>query len=142
MSPEEYRTYSSEAANSEEPSKEEVEKGHHHPVAEIGRGPHGGTIEEAGSNHIEIVADGNDLIFYLLDVDTKPMDMKGVRGSVNIQYAGPPGKTITLMGMAGKLTAMGADNGKPFSAVATLTKEGHSYSASFTSDKDLPAHRK
>lgn len=140
MSPEEYKAYSSETANSEEPSKGEVEKGHHHPVAEIGRGPHGGTIEEAGSNHIEMVAEGNGLIFYLLDGDAKPMDMKGVRGSVNIQYAGTPGKTITLMEMAGKLTAMGTDNGKPFSAVATLTKEGRSYSATFTSHKDLPTH--
>jgi mono/diheme cytochrome c family protein len=142
MSPEKYKAFSSEATNSEEPPREGPEKAHHHPVAEIGKGPHGGTIEEAGPMHIEIVAGGSDLIFYLLDGDARPLDMKDVRGSVKIQYADASGKTISLMEMAGKLTAMDADNGKSFRAVATLTKGGRPYSASFSSDGDLPARRK
>ncbi len=45
------------------------------------------------------------------------------------------------MEMNGKLTAMDVNSGKPFRAVATLIKGGRSCTASFTSEKDLPAGR-
>lgn len=116
---------------------EEQEEDHH--MGEIGKGPHGGTVEEAEPNHIEMVADGKDLVFYLLDGDAKPVDMKGVTGGINM--INKLGNGIQLMEMNGKLTAMGANNGQPFSFVATLTKDGKSYSATFSSDKDLPAQK-
>ena len=118
--------------------KPEAQEENHH-VGEIGKGYHGGTIEEAEPNHIEIIAVGNDLVFYLLDGDAKPLDMKNVTGSIKIQY---PNKsvTISLMDMDSKLTAMGAKNGQAFTAVCTLTQGGKSYSASFNSKKDLPAN--
>ena len=107
----------------------------------IGKGPHGGTIEEADPNHMEIIADDNDLVFYLLDGDAKPLDMKNVTGNVKIQYTSKSVKTISLMEMDGKLTAMGAINGQAFTAVCTLIKDGKPYSASFNSKKDLPANK-
>lgn len=110
-----------------------------HPVGVIGKGPHGGTIEEADPDHIEVVAEGNDLIFYLLDGKTNPLDMKNVTGSIRIQYPDKSSKTIDLMAMDGKLTAMGALNGKAFTVLCTLNKEGKSYSASFDSSKDFPS---
>ena len=112
--------------------------GEEYPVGVIGKGPHGGTIEEADPNHIEIMADGDDLVFYLLDDETKPVDMRGVTGKAKMQYADKSTKTIDLMEMDGKLTAMSAINGKVFTALCTLTKDGKSYSASFTNSKDLP----
>ena len=142
MTPEQYKAFSSEAVNSKEPARELGGKSPHHAVPEIGKGPHGGTVEEAPPNHIELVAQGSDLIFYLLDGDGKPIDMKSMRGSVKMQYADKSGRTITLMEMAGKLTAMDANKGKSFTAVTTLTKGDRSYTASFTSDRDLPARRK
>lgn len=111
--------------------------GEEHPVGVIGKGPHRGTIEEADPGHIEIVADGNDLVFYLLDGETNPLDMKNVTGSVKMQYADHSIKTIDLMEMDDKLTAMAAINGKAFTALCTLSKDGKSYSASFNSNKDL-----
>jgi mono/diheme cytochrome c family protein len=142
MSADQYRTFSPETTGSSEMAVAEPDPGHHHSAAGPKKGPHGGMIEEAAPFHMEIVVQGNDLVFYLLDADAKPVDMQGVRGSVAIQYAGTPAKTISLMEMDGRLTAMGADNGKPFKATATLTKEGRSYSASFTSQRDLPEGRR
>ncbi|MBL0258367.1 MAG: hypothetical protein IPQ03_12935 [Bacteroidetes bacterium] len=113
----------------------EQEEDHH--VGELGKGPHGGTIEEADPFHMEIIEDSNNLIFYLLDDETKPLDMKNVAGKIKIQYIDKTKSTIDLMNMNGKLTAMKSQIGKPFSAICTLTKDGKSYSASFTSDKDL-----
>lgn len=111
------------------------EEGHH--VGEIGKGPHGGTIEEADPYHMEIAAKGSDLIFYLLDEDAQPMDMKGITGNVKIQYIDKSKNTIDLMMMDGKLTAMNAKNGKSFIANCKLIKNGKSYEASFNSVKDM-----
>ena len=45
------------------------------------------------------------------------------------------------MEMSGKQTAMEANNGQVFTAVCTLTKDGKSYSATFSSEKDLPKNK-
>jgi len=45
------------------------------------------------------------------------------------------------MEMGGKLMAMDANNGKVFSLVAVLKKDGKSYSATFDSSKDLPTKK-
>ena len=131
------------AAKSEnkiEESKTGMQEEYHH-VGEIGKGPHGGTIEEAEPFHMEIVSDNNDLVFYLLDGDAKPVDMKNVTGIVKMKYSNKINKTIELMEMDNKFTAMQAVIGKAFTAVCTLTKEGKSYSASFNSTKDLPTKK-
>ena len=119
----------------EESKTGEQEEDHH--VGEIGKGPHGGTIEEADPFHIEMVTDGNDLIFYLLDSDAKSLSINNITGGVKMEYADKSKNTIDLMMMDGKLTAMKAQNGKSFSAICKLNKDGKSYSATFTSSKDL-----
>ena len=122
-------------------SSDQTEKAEAYPVGELGKGPNGGTIEEAEPNHIEMVADGGDLVFYLLDGETNPMDMNGVSGNVEMKYADKSTKEIELMEMSAKQTAMEANNGKSFVAVCTLTKNGKSYSATFSSEKDLPKNK-
>jgi len=109
-----------------------------HHVGELGKGPHGGTVEEAEPYHMEIVVYGSDLIFYLLDGNAKPLDIKNVTGGVKMNYANKQSKTIDLMEMNGKQTAMQAINGQAFTAICTLFRNGKSYTASFTSQKDLP----
>lgn len=131
-------TLQKENNNSEENAGEQ-EEDHH--VGEIGKGPHGGTVEEAEPFHMEIMEDGNNLLFYLLDGDAKPLDMEGVTGSVKILSVGKSAKIIPLMMMDNKLTAMQANIGLPFTANCTLTKEGKSYTSSFTSAKDLPSKK-
>ncbi|MEO8087845.1 MAG: hypothetical protein ABI763_13560, partial [Bacteroidota bacterium] len=105
-------------------TNEQAEKAEAYPVGEPGKGPNGGTIEEAEPNHIEIVADGKELVFYLLDGETNPIDMNGVTGNVEMQYADKSTKKIELMEMSAKQTAMEANNGQAFTAVCTLTKDG------------------
>ncbi len=112
-----------------------LEESHH--VGEKGMGPHGGTIEEAEPLHMEIVANGRDLVFYLLDSHAKPLAMSSISGSVKMQYLDKSKNTIELMMMDGKLTAMQAQNGKSFTAICTLIKEGKIYTSTFTSSKDL-----
>ncbi|MBK6837614.1 MAG: hypothetical protein IPG90_04510 [Bacteroidetes bacterium] len=63
----------------------EQEEDHH--VGELGKGPHGGTIEEADPFHMEIIEDSNNLIFYLLDDETKPLDMKNVAGKLKFNIS-------------------------------------------------------
>lgn len=120
------------------PAADNMDENHH--VGEPGKGPHGGTVEEAEPYHMEIVANKNNLIFYLLDGDAKPLDMKNVTGSVAIRYPDKSAKKFDLMEMDGKQTAMYANTKEPFTAQATLTRKGKSYSATFTSDIDLPKH--
>ena len=116
-----------------------TETNHH--VGELGKGPHGGTIQEADPYHIEVVADGKDLVFYLLDGDAKPLNMKKVTGSVKMRYSNNASNSIELMEMGGKLTAMQANETKPYTAICKLTTGGKSYSASFSSAKDLPVKK-
>ncbi len=112
-----------------------------HPVGEIGKGPHGGTIEEAEPYHIEIVVAGTNLVFYLLDGNTRPVDMKMVTGNLKMRYENKSVRTFELMEMGGKYTAMGANNGKAVTAVCTITKNDKSYTASFDIKKDMPAQK-
>ncbi len=121
--------------NKKEHNDVEQEMDHH--LGDIGKGPHGGTIEEADPFHMEIVSEGNDLIFYLLDGDAKPLDMKNVSGNIKIQYNDKSNRVVDLMMMDGKLTAMKAINGKSFMAICKLIKDSKVYTASFNSTKDL-----
>ena len=67
--------------------------------------------------------------------------MKNVTGNVQMKYADKSTQKIDLMEMDRKQTAMQANNGKSFTVVCTLTKNGKSYSATFSSNKDLPKHK-
>ena len=98
--------------------------------------PHGGVIHEAGSMHIEMVVDRSDLVFYLLDAEANPIPMNTVSGTVTIRTS--DAKTIDLMDMGGRLTAMQVASKQPFTAICTLTYNGKSYTSTFNSKTDLP----
>lgn len=112
-----------------------------HEVDKPGDGPHKGILEEAGEkNHIEMVISGKDVTFYPCDDMTNPVDIKGWTGKAVFQYKGGGSKTIDLMMMNDALTAMGANSGKPFKAIATLALNGTSVSAQFSSEGSM-GHR-
>jgi hypothetical protein len=69
------------------------------------------------------------------------MNMKNVTGSLKIEYEDKSTKKMELMEMGGKLTAMEVDKRIAFKATCTLIKEGKTYSALFSSDKDLPQRK-
>jgi hypothetical protein len=57
-----------------------------HHVGEIGKGPHGGTIQEADPYHGEIIVKNSKVYFYLLDDDAKPVSNKGVTVKALLQF--------------------------------------------------------
>ena len=106
-----------------------------HEVDKPGAGPHKGILEEAGEkNHIEMVMNGKDVAFYLCDDLTNPIDVNGWTGKADFQYKDGKSKSIDLMMMDGALTAMGANSGKSFNVVTTLTMNGQSISSKFSNE--------
>lgn len=108
-----------------------------HHVGEMGKGPHGGTVQEADPNHAEILFKDGMLQFFLLDGDAKPLANKGVSGTVVLQFADGSSKKVNLMTMGNE--SFMADDAKAASfanAVVTFKVNGKSVSAKFKS-KDI-----
>lgn len=57
-----------------------------HNVGVPGKGPHGGTIQEADPNHAEILVKGNKVHIYILDGNAKPISNKGITGTAVLQF--------------------------------------------------------
>lgn len=55
---------------------------------------HGGVLGMQGDYHYELVDYGNEFRVYLYDAFTKPMQVKGAKGSIEVEAQ--PGKTTTL----------------------------------------------
>ncbi|MEO5569502.1 MAG: heavy metal-binding domain-containing protein [Bacteroidia bacterium] len=72
--------------------QKENEKEENHYVGEPGKGPHGGTMQEADPYHAEIAVKNDKVMLYLLDGDAKMMSNDGVIGSAN--FVMPDGKAI------------------------------------------------
>jgi len=108
-----------------------------HHVGELGKGPHGGTIQEAEPNHAEILLKDGMLQFFLLDGDAKPIANKGITGTVLLQFADGSSKKVMLMAMGSD--GFMADDPKAASfanAVVTIKVNSKSVSAKFKS-KDV-----
>lgn len=122
-----------EAATSQVNNEQQEE----HEVDKPGAGPNKGIIEEAGEkNHIEMVLDGKNVNFYLLDDMTNPVDMKGLKGTAIFQYKDGKVKTIDLMEMNGTLSAMDA-NTSTFTVIPTFKVNGQSISSKFKSEGSI-----
>jgi len=108
-----------------------AQKNPHH-VGEVGKGPHGGTVQEAEPNHVEILLKNDMLQFFLLDGDAKPLGNKGITGTVLLQFADGSSKRANLMAMGSD--GFMADDAKAasfFNAIATFNVNGKSVSAKF-----------
>ena len=57
-----------------------------HNVGIAGKGPHGGTVQEADPNHAEILVKDNKVHIYILDGDAKPISNKGITGKAVLQF--------------------------------------------------------
>jgi hypothetical protein len=57
------------------------------------KGPNGGIVVTADDHPIELVVQGEELVFYVGDHDGKPMPTKGVKGRAVVQDGG---KTFTV----------------------------------------------
>lgn len=113
-----------------------AQKNPHH-VGEFGKGPHGGTVQEADPNHAEILLKDGMLQFFLLDGDAKPIANKSVTGTVLLQFADGSSKKINLMAMGSDGFMASDAKANSFSnAVVTFKVNGKSVSAKFKS-KDI-----
>ncbi|HKR06609.1 MAG TPA: heavy metal-binding domain-containing protein [Bacteroidia bacterium] len=108
------------------------EKEENHHVGEVGKGPHGGTVQEADPNHAEILVKDGMVMLYLLDGDAKMMSNSGVTAKAT--FLMPDGKSVNET-----LTASGDDgfmvNNKDVvkykSCIASFTIKGKTVSAKF-----------
>ena len=108
-----------------------------HHVGELGKGPHGGTVQEADPNHAEILLKDGKLQFFLLNGDAKPIGNKGVTGTALLQFADGSSKKVNLTAMGSDGFMAGDAKAASFSnAVATFKVNGKSVSAKFKS-KDI-----
>lgn len=103
-----------------------------HNTGVVGKGPHGGTVQEAEPNHAEILLKDGMLQFFVLDGNAKALPNKGITGSVLLQFADGTSKTVTLTpkGTEGFM----ADDAKASAysnAIATFKVNGKSVSAKF-----------
>jgi hypothetical protein len=111
-----------------------------HNVGVAGKGPHGGTVQEADPNHAEILLKDGMLQFFVLDGDAKPMANKGITGTVLLQFADGTSKTVALMPMGTE--GFMADDAKASTysnAIATFKVNGKSVSAKFKNKPAKPA---
>ena len=103
-----------------------------HHVGEVGKGPHGGTIQEAEPNHAEILVKDGMVMLYLLDGDAKTIGNTGVTGKVT--FLMPDGKsmneTLTASGDDGFMVN-NKDVAKFSSCIASFTVKGKTVSAKF-----------
>lgn len=108
-----------------------------HNVGVIGKGPHGGTVQEAEPNHAEVLIKNGMLQFFLLDGDAKPLPNKGVTGTVLLQFADGTSKTATLSAMGTESFMADDPKATTYSnAIVTFKVNGKSVSAKF---KNKPA---
>jgi len=103
-----------------------------HNVGIVGKGPHGGTIQEAEPNHAEILVKDNKVYIYFLDGDAKPISNTGITGKALFQFA--DGTTINETLVATGTDGFIVSNHKAVTyknCIVTATVKGKSVSSKF-----------
>lgn len=98
------------------------------------KGPNGGTMEDVAGVHAELIADGANVKFNILDEDNKPVATKQFTGTVLI-VSGSERETITLAPSGDSALQGQAKKAVPAKAAITLmlkTDKGKSGQARFT----------
>ncbi len=102
---------------------------------------HGGVSASLGDLHAEAVISPEGVLFYLSDVDEKPLLADGWSGTAVIK-SGNEVQSVALMAMGDHLHAMAKlTKGAPASVVLTVTKDGKARSGTFeTPSVGMAAH--
>lgn len=98
------------------------------------KGPNGGTMEDVAGVHAELIADGTNVKFNILDEDNKPVATKQFSGTVLI-VSGSERETVTLAPSGDSALQGQAKKAVPAKAAITLmlkTDKGKSGQARFT----------
>ena len=103
-----------------------------HNVGKVGKGPHGGTVQEADPNHAEVLVKDGKVYIFVLDGDAKPMSNKGITGTGTLQFADASTATANLV--ASGTDGFVLDNAKAATyknCIVTTKVNGKSVSAKF-----------
>jgi hypothetical protein len=94
--------------------------------------PHGGTVKEAGSGHLEAVVMGRNLLIYVLDANEADVPVEGIAGAqVVIQQQSGSVQTVALEPMADHLMATVPAGVRAYTAIVTVPFAGEDRSARF-----------
>ena len=99
---------------------------------EAAKGPNGGRVVDAGSYHIELVAQGSDLAVFVTDESDKPVPAAGFKGTAILMVGGKP-QRIALEPQGVRLSgkAAAALPAEPKGAVQLTTPSGGTAQAKF-----------
>ncbi len=103
-----------------------------HNVGVVGKGPHGGTVQEADPNHAEILVKNNKVYIYILDGNAKPVSNADITGKALFQFA--DGTTINETLVASGTDGFVVSNPKALTyknCIVTATVKGKSVSSKF-----------
>ena len=103
-----------------------------HNVGKVGKGPHGGTVQEAEPNHAEILVKDNKVYIYILDGNAKPVSNKEITGTATLQFL--DGSTAAANLVATGSDGFVLDNAKAAAysnCIITAKVNGKSVSAKF-----------
>lgn len=91
-----------------------------HNVGKPGKGPHGGTVQEADPNHAEILVKDKKVYVFILDGNAKPMLNNGITGNATLQFA--DGSTAKANLVADGKEGFVLDNAKASTYVNCIVK--------------------
>jgi hypothetical protein len=94
--------------------------------------PHGGTVKEAGSGHLEAVVSGSNLLVYPLDASEALLPVDGITGAqAVIQPQNGSAQTVPLEPMGDHLMATLPEGVRAYTAIVTVPVAGEARSARF-----------
>lgn len=106
---------------------------HQHGESHAHKAPHGGTVVTAGNYHIEMVAQGDKITFYLLDGAEKTIPNKGVTGVAMFQFADKKTANMDMTAKGDERFEVVATNAADFTVIVTFTKGEEKITARLTS---------
>lgn len=81
---------------------------------EVAKGPNGGVIADAGTYHVELVADGStNVAIYLSDVDDKPVTAKDFKANAILVIGGKSQRFALIPDQGSKLVGTAPSPVKP-----------------------------
>ena len=100
---------------------------------EVEKGPNGGRVVEAGSNHIELVVNANGIDVFVTDANDKPVSIDGFKGVAIFTISGKAQRIVLEPKNGARLsgTAPGTLPAQPAGVVQLSAPDGKTTQARF-----------
>jgi hypothetical protein len=104
---------------------------------EVAKGPNGGPVVDSAGHHVEMVAEGTELVLFLTEADDKPLASAGTKNARAIVQDGGKTATVSLKPAApnklvGALTQPLSPNARV--VVSATMADGHTVQARFVNN--------